>query len=138
MVATLTVRKIMEKQKILVVEDNIFVRRLFEFSLTSDYQLMLAVSREDAWSQLDAQIPDIAFIDVGLDEAQGGLLLLDAMRADARFHQIPVAIVSASSLPRDVELAKERGANAYLTKPFSVLRLKELARKLLQAGATPS
>ena len=121
----------METKKILVVEDNVFVRRLFEFSLAPDYQVMLAVSREDALGKLREEVPDMAFVDVGLDEDQGGLLLLDAMRADARLQHIPVAIVSARSLPQDVELAKERGANAYLRKPFSVVQLKDLARKLM-------
>lgn len=125
----------MEKKKILVVEDNVFVLRLFEFSLAPDYQVIQAVSREDALGKLGLEVPDIAFVDVGLDEDQGGLLLLDAMRADARFSQIPIAIVSARSLPHDIALAKEHGANAYLRKPFSVVQLKELARKLLSGAA---
>lgn len=121
----------MTMKKILIVEDNVFVRRLFEFSLTPDYQVTLVASREEAWRTLGEETPDIAFIDVGLDEDQGGLLLLDAMRADERLRQIPIAIVSARSLPRDIELAKERGANAYLKKPFSVVQLKQLASTLL-------
>lgn len=123
----------MAQQKILIVEDNVHVRRLYEFSLSPDYQLALAGSREEAWRKLDAESPDMALVDVGLNEEQGGLLLLDAMRADDRFRQLPVAIVSARSLPQDVQLAKERGANAYLKKPFSVVQLKELARTLLQS-----
>lgn len=123
----------MTQQKILIVEDNVYVRRLYEFSLSPDYQVVLTSSREEAWRKLDEEAPDIAFVDVGLNEEQGGLLLLDAMRADDRFRQMPVAIVSARSLPQDVQVAKERGANAYLKKPFSVVQLKELARTLLQA-----
>lgn len=125
----------MEKKKILVVEDNVFVRRLFEFSLAPHYQVILAVSRDDALGKLGVEVPDLAFVDVGLDEDQGGLLLLDAMRADVRWSHIPIAIVSARSLPHDIALAKERGANAYLRKPFSVVHLKELALKLLSGAA---
>ena len=121
----------MSKKKILIVEDNVFVRRLFEISLATDYELIEAATREDAWTKLHEDLPDLAFVDVGLNEAQGGLLLLDAMRGDKRFNQIPVAVISARSLPLDVQMAKDRGANAYLTKPFSAKQLMELACTLL-------
>lgn len=124
----------MKRPKILIVEDNIYVRRLFDFSLKADYELMAAGSRDEAWNQLQQDVPDLAFVDVGLNETQGGLLLLDAMRSDPRFGHIPVAIVSARSLQQDVQAARERGANAYLTKPFSADQLKELARTLLRTA----
>lgn len=138
MAIPLTALNTMAKQKILIVEDNVHVRRLYEFALSPDYQVALAASREEALRKLGEDVPDIAFVDVGLNEDQGGLLLLDAMRGDERFRQIPVAIVSARSRQLDVQLAKERGANAYLKKPFSVVVLKELASTLLQAGAQES
>ena len=121
----------MHRQKILVVEDNIYVRRLFGFALAAHYDLIEAGTRDEAWGHLLQAIPDLAFVDVGLNEDRGGLMLLDAMRADARFSKIPVAIVSARSLAQDVQAAKDRGANAYLTKPFSVEQLLGLARTLL-------
>lgn len=133
-----TVTGIMTQQKILIVEDNVHVRHLYEHSLGSDYQVTLAASREEALRKLDKEIPDMAFVDVGLNEERGGLMLLEAMRADARFGHIPVAIVSARSEPDDVQLAKARGANAYLKKPFSVVQLKDLARTLLSGGAHPT
>ena len=120
----------MDKKKILIVEDNVYVRRLFEISLATDYKVIEAASREEAWSKLHEELPDIAFVDIGLDEAQGGLILLDAMRKNERFCHIPVAVVSARSLTQDIQLAKEQGANAYLTKPFSADQLMELAQKL--------
>lgn len=125
--------KAMDKKKVLVVEDNVYVRRLFGISLGADYQVVEAASRQEAWARLHEEIPDLAFVDVGLNEDQGGLLLLDAMRADARFSQIPVAIVSARSQLQDVQQSKSRGANAHLTKPFSADQLSELAETLLHA-----
>jgi len=122
----------MNRNKILVVEDNVHVRRLFEISLSPDFQVIGVASREEAWTKLHEEAPDLAFVDIGLDEAQGGLLLLEAIRGDERFKQIPVAIVSARTSAQDVQGARERGANAYLAKPFSASQLVELAHTLQQ------
>lgn len=119
------------KKKVLIVDDNAFVRRLMEVSLTPDYEIVEATTHDSAWSKLCESTPDLTFVDIELNDGMGGLALLKAMRGDERFRQIPVGVVSARSLIQDKQQAKESGANAYLTKPFSATQLKELAQTLL-------
>lgn len=119
------------KKKVLIVDDNAFLRRLMEVSLTPDYEVVEATSHDSAWSKMCEATPDLTFVDIELNDGMGGLALLKAMRCDERFRLIPVGVVSARALSQDKQNAKDSGANAYLTKPFSAKQLKDLAQTLL-------
>ena len=47
----------------------------------------------------------------------GGLDVLDAIRADAELHDIPVIMLTTSGEPSDIQACYKRGANGYLVKP---------------------
>jgi two-component system chemotaxis response regulator CheY len=54
-----------------------------------------------------------------------GLTLLDQVRADERYADTPVIIITASSLEANYARALEKGATAFLNQPFSSQELTE-------------
>ena len=50
---------------------------------------------------------------------------------DLKLAKIPVVVVSAKSLPADIQTGLEAGASIYLTKPVGYLDLKEAMEKVL-------
>ena len=64
-----------------------------------------------------------------------GLDLIPEIRGDARLGEVPILLVSASVLPRDVRLAMDAGADGFLAKPVRVKPLVEEVQRLLDTGA---
>ena len=62
----------------------------------------------------------------------GGLAVLDRMRADARWDNLPCLILTAAGQDHQEVEARQHGANDFMTKPFSPKRL--LARVAALAG----
>jgi len=63
--------------------------------------------------------PDLILLDLHLTD-MSGLEVLDLLRDDERTQQIPVIILSADATPSTIQLARERGVDAYLTKPLDI------------------
>ncbi len=77
--------------------------------------------------------PDMILCDYmmpGMD----GFELLQTLQADAHWRSIPFLFVSASAEPERLEEALTRGARAYVTKPFSLARLREMINQHLPGG----
>lgn len=64
-----------------------------------------------------------------------GLALCRELRADARHAQTPVLVVSASAGPAASAEALDAGANAYVTKPFSLAAIRAQITDLLATQA---
>jgi CheY-like chemotaxis protein len=74
--------------------------------------LELAATREPTVILLDLHLPDINGIDV-----------LEALRADPKTSDVPVAILSADATPTQLQRLITAGAQTYLTKPIDVREL---------------
>jgi CheY-like chemotaxis protein len=84
--------------------------------------LELARQHQPALILLDLNLADIA-----------GEEVLHMLRDDPATAHIPVAIVSADAMPRQVQRLLAGGASAYLTKPIDVRQLLELIDSALEA-----
>lgn len=107
---------ILNKYKILVVEDEANIRNLVATMLdTAGYQVITADSLMCAKTMYASHNPDLIILDLGLPDMDG-LHLLNNVRQDSL---TPVIILSARSNEADKIIALDRGANDYVTKPFS-------------------
>ncbi len=84
--------------------------------------LELARQHRPALVLLDLNLPDMSGEDV-----------LQTLRDDPATAQLPVAIVSADAMPRQVQRLLSSGASAYLTKPIDVRQLLALLDSSLEA-----
>ena len=74
-------------------------------------------------------VPQVVLLDLHLPKLHG-LEVLRRIRADRRFKQLPVVVLTASRSDRELQEAMRLGANAYLIKPVDFHRLAEVTPKL--------
>ena len=121
----------MSGQTILYVEDNepnrVMLRDLLK---RTTYQLMEAEDGEAGVAAALETPPDLILMDIQLPKLSG----LDAMRrirAEAATATTPIIAITSFALSGDEKKAREAGATAYLTKPYSPSGLLRLIRTLL-------
>ena len=85
--------------------------------------------------------PSLMLLDLNLPRMDGREVLAE-VKTDPDLRDIPVIILTTSSAPKDVELAYERGANAFMRKPLGMDPLIEAATAIrdfwLRTATLPS
>ena len=104
------------RRRVLVADDSITVREVERQLLRRmGHDVEIAVDGVDAWNQLCRGRFDLLVTDVDMPR-MNGIELVRAVRADPRFANLPVAIVSYKDRAEDRAAGLQAGANAYLTK----------------------
>lgn len=118
---------------ILIVDDELFMRRLLEQTLRkTGARLASAASGDEALEWLARDTADLMLIDVTMP-GRDGFETLRALRADGdpRHERMPVIMLTAGGMGEVRARAKELGVAAFFTKPFSPSALAAEAAKLL-------
>ena len=108
--------------RVLVIEGEHFMREALVLAMTSegyevcDYEHGLAIE-----GILERQAPDLAIIDLNLQQGPDGLALTRRLRS---WGDIPVILVSGSTRVDDRLAAFSAGADDFLLKPFSMSELR--------------
>ncbi len=130
----------MNKQLILVVEDDAAVRNLITTTLeTQKYRYLTAGSGGSAILEAVSHNPDIVLLDLGLPDVDG----VEIIKKIRGWSSMPIIVISARSEDTDKIDALDAGADDYLTKPFSVeellARLRVTQRRLVaMQGVVPA
>lgn len=104
------------RDKILVVEDEKSISGFIKAILTTNgFDVIVAHTGAEAFSMISSHCPDLVVLDLGLPDIDG-MGIIEAVRD---WTQIPIIVVSARSYERDKVEALEKGADDYITKPFS-------------------
>jgi DNA-binding response OmpR family regulator len=122
--------------RILVADDDVDIRELVEFKLSTLGHDVVAVS--DGAAAIDAcraQRPDLAVLDVMMPGVSG-LDAIRAIRADPTLAGLPVILLTARAQESDVETGFDSGADDYITKPFSPRELASRVEALLGGSTT--
>jgi len=117
--------------RILVADDDVDIRELVEFKLSTLGHDVVAVG--DGAAAIDAcraERPDLAVLDVMMPGVSG-LDAIRAIRADAALADLPVILLTARAQESDVETGFDSGADDYITKPFSPRELASRVQALL-------
>ena len=125
-------------RKVLVVEDNELNLRLFCDLLRAHDCVVEGV--RDGREALDAArafAPALIVMDIQMPHVTG-LELIEAIRADDALKTIPVMAVTAYAGKADEDRVRAAGADAYVSKPISLMRFVEVVEGLLSANATSS
>ena len=124
--------------KILIVEDNALNIKLFCDLLAAHGHEPEAVT--DSRQALEAAhefSPDLVITDIQLPHVTG-LDLIKLIRADDELSAVPIMAVTAYSARGDEERIRAAGAQAYVSKPISVVKFAETVEQLLKAdGKAP-
>ena len=123
-----------EAQRILIVDDDAFIRRPLEFILREEgYQPSTAADADEGLRAIESSLPDLIFLDVTMP-GKDGLTWCAELKGDPRYAKIPIVLLSARGQERDRERALAMGAAEFMTKPYSPYELKRLVRQLLGRG----
>jgi two-component system chemotaxis response regulator CheY len=113
--------------KLLVVDDSSTMRRIIKNTLARlGYKDVLeGADGLEGWSALDSN-PDVEMLitDWNMPE-MNGLELVKKVRADDRFTDLPIIMVTTEGGKAEVITALKAGVNNYIVKPFSADVLKE-------------
>ena len=117
--------------RILVADDDVDIRELIEFKLSTLGHDIVAVSDGAAAVDVcrDAK-PDLAVLDVMMP-GMSGLDAVRVIRSDEAMADIPVILLTALAKEDDVETGFDSGADDYITKPFSPRELASRVQALL-------
>ncbi|MFL2667676.1 MAG: phosphate regulon transcriptional regulator PhoB [Burkholderiales bacterium] len=118
---------------ILIVEDEPAIAELIDVALKrSGHHTLCANSVEEATRLIDRALPDLALIDWMLPGATG-IDLIKRIRSNKRTQSMPIIMLTAKADEDDKLIGLEKGADDYITKPFSpkelVARIKAVLRR---------
>ncbi len=106
----------MAKQKILIVEDDEFLRSLTAKRLEKEgYDLAVAIDGDSAVTTAEKEKPDLILLDLLLP-GTNGFQALEKMRTIDGLGKTPVIVFSNLGQKEDIEKAKGLGANDFLIK----------------------
>ncbi|HZN54248.1 MAG TPA: response regulator [Candidatus Polarisedimenticolaceae bacterium] len=121
-------------KRILIVDDDAFIRRPLEFILREEgYQPETASDVEAAMRSVLSAPPDLILLDVMMP-GKDGLTWCRELKGDPRFARIPIVLLSARGHDLDREHGLASGAAAFMTKPYSPHELKCRVRELIGRG----
>jgi DNA-binding response OmpR family regulator len=117
--------------RILVADDDVDIRELVEFKLsTLGHEVVAVADGAAAIDACQASRPDLAVLDVMMPGVSG-LDAIRAIRADPALADLPVILLTARAQESDVETGFDSGADDYITKPFSPRELAARVEALL-------
>jgi DNA-binding response OmpR family regulator len=126
----------MAKGKILVVDDEIYIVHILDFSLGMEgYEVVTALDGEQALEKANSEKPDLIVLDIMMPKLDG-YETCKRLKADAATQDIPVILLSAKGRNIDQKVGFEVGADDYITKPFSPRKLVERINAILGNGSS--
>ncbi|MDO8503997.1 MAG: response regulator [bacterium] len=116
-----------ERKKILMVEDDIFLRKIYRDKLTrAGFDFVEATNGQEGLNKVMAEAPDLVFLDLILPKKNGFDVLVEIKRNKAT-QNIPVVILSNLGQESDIKRGMDLGAKDYLIK--ADVSLSEVVQK---------
>jgi two-component system, OmpR family, alkaline phosphatase synthesis response regulator PhoP len=126
----------MSKGKILVVDDEIYIVHILDFSLGMEgYEVVTALDGEQALHKVKSDRPDLVVLDIMMPKLDG-YETCKILKNDPETKNIPVILLSAKGRNIDQKMGFQVGADDYITKPFSPRKLVERINMILGQPST--
>jgi DNA-binding response OmpR family regulator len=120
--------------KVLVCDNEEALRALVRGALElGDYEILEARDGDQSLELARKFEPDLVVLDMMMP-GRSGLEVLAELRAEERFADTPVIMLTARAQAADRAAALEAGATRFLPKPFSPLELATTVEELLEAS----
>ena len=114
---------------VLVVDDDARLREFMRVNLEMEgYSVREAASADEALEAIEDQAPELVLLDVVMPGVDGWQML---QRLQERHGSIPVIMFSGQVDEQSAARAEERGASAFVGKPFDPQHLIEQAKQIL-------
>ena len=123
-------------QKLLIVDDQDDLRRMLRIALGyGKYAIFEATTGTEALNIAEREHPDVILLDVMMPGGMHGFEVCCRIRQSAYAKQKPpyIALLTAMELPEDIANGEAVGADAYIIKPYSPMRLIEIVESRLRS-----
>ena len=122
----------LKKKTILLIDDETDWLTAMSNALEGQsYKLMLADSGESALEKMSKLKPDLILADVRMP-IMNGFELFEKVRSNPKLKSIPYVFMSSIEDYDAIHVAKQLGADDYVTKPFDSQDAKDVVEKLMK------
>lgn len=121
-----------DKPEVLIIDDNIDIRTYLRTVLSEKYNVSEAADGKAGLELARKIVPDIVLSDIMMP-VMDGLAFCQQLKTDKAISHIPVILLTARSLDEQRAEGYEHGADAYLSKPFSLRLLFSRIDNLIQS-----
>lgn len=112
-------------KKIIIADDEHKILMSLEYSFKKNgYDVYIARDGTEVLEFLKTMVADVILLDIMMPNLDG-YSALEIIRQDERLKNTKVIFLSAKNNPKDIEKGLEMGADAYITKPYSIKRLMQ-------------
>jgi len=121
----------MSEKKILVVDDEPHIIRSLTFVLNKEgYDVSSATNGEEAMTRVRELKPSLMFLDVMMPK-KNGYEVCQEVKGDPNLNNIYIIMLTAKGQEADREKGLSLGADEFITKPFSPMKIVEKVRDLV-------
>jgi two-component system alkaline phosphatase synthesis response regulator PhoP len=124
-----------DKQKILIADDELYIRLLVKDILEPEFTVLEASNGEEAVIIARNEQPDLVLMDILMPKLDGYTACY-AIKNNELTKDIPVVMLTGVGHELNRQLSQEMGATAYITKPFNPEDLLDKARQYANALCT--
>ena len=118
-------------KKILIVDDEPNIIMSLEYTFKkSNFQVFIARDGQEALDILESETPDAIILDVMMPNVDGYATITE-IKKNEKLNHCKIVFLSAKNKESDIEKGMNLGANAYMTKPFSIKKVVEKVEELL-------
>lgn len=121
-----------DKPEVLIIDDNVDIRTYLRTVLSEKYNVSEAADGKAGLELARKIVPDIVLSDIMMP-VMDGLAFCQQLKTDKAISHIPVILLTARSLDEQRAEGYEHGADAYLSKPFSLRLLFSRIDNLIQS-----
>ncbi|WP_339886769.1 response regulator [uncultured Flavobacterium sp.] len=119
-------------KKILLVDDEPNIIMALEYTFKkNNFEVFIARDGQEALDILKSNFPDVIILDVMMPMVDG-YATLEQIKKDKNLNHTKVIFLSAKNKTSDIEKGLSLGADAYLTKPFSVKNVVDKVFELVE------
>lgn len=116
-------------ETILVIDDEVQIRRLLEITLSSNgFKISEAATGKDGLISAATQHPSLIILDLGLPDTDG----IEILKKIREWYHKPIIVLSVKNSEDDIINALDNGANDFITKPFRTMELLARIRVALR------
>ncbi|WP_333694846.1 response regulator transcription factor [Flavobacterium sp.] len=121
-------------KKILLVDDEPNIIMSLEYTFKKqNFEVFIARDGQEALDILKTEQPDVIILDIMMPNVDG-YATIESIKKNEKLTHCKVIFLSAKNKESDIEKGMQLGANAYMTKPFSIKKLVDQVNELLATG----
>lgn len=118
-------------KKILLVDDEPNIIMSLEYTFKKqNFEVFIARDGQEALDILKNEQPDLIILDIMMPNVDG-YATIESIKKNEKLTHCKVIFLSAKNKESDIEKGMQLGANAYMTKPFSIKKLVDQVNELL-------